>query len=118
MDLAAGGSDDRRNAGRCLRVAKAPSSGGNPGENPGVIESELFVNRRLLAYSSGSLLIASLFLAGGWLCCDTQPPGYAWVLDRTEQVLSGVAAGQEVKVKFLLKNTSRRSLRLLGGEAC
>ncbi|HEY7314872.1 MAG TPA: hypothetical protein VH643_36335 [Gemmataceae bacterium] len=66
----------------------------------------------------GCLLILGLLLAAGWFYWDTKAPPDAWVLDLSEQILSGISPDQEVSASFHLKNTSRRSLRILGGSAC
>ena len=76
------------------------------------------MNRRLPPYVSGSALLAGLLLGAVWTYQATQPPGEAWMPDRSEQVLCDVSIGQELNVAFRLKNTSRRRLRILGAEAC
>jgi len=76
------------------------------------------MNQRLLIYGCGCLFLAGLLLAGGWMYGEPQTSGDAWTLDRTEQTLSSVSPGQEVKVAFRLKNTSRRPLRIVGGSSC
>ncbi len=75
------------------------------------------MNRLVWAGACGSLLLAGLLL-GGWAWWESQPPSEAWTVDRSEEVLSGVAPGQKVKVSFSLKNVGRRPLRLLGLSAC
>jgi hypothetical protein len=76
------------------------------------------MNRCLHAGVWGCLLLSGLLLAGAWYLWDSQPPAEAWTIDRSEQVLSGVAADDNVKVSFHLTNTARRPLRILGGRAC
>jgi hypothetical protein len=76
------------------------------------------MNRRLLTNLCGSLSLASLLLACGWAYWDAQPTSDAWICDCPEQVPTPISPGQKVKVGFRLKNTSRRSLRILGTVVC
>ena len=76
------------------------------------------MKRRFPLYIGGALLLVGLLLAGGWAYWDNQTPRDSWVLDRTEQVLSAITPGQQVKAPFRLTNSSRRSLRILGSDAC
>lgn len=76
------------------------------------------MNRRLRTNLWESLSLASLLLACGWACWNPQPAPYAWICDCPEQTLAGISPGQKVKVGFRLKNTSRRSLRILGTVVC
>lgn len=66
---------------------------------------------------AGVLSIFGVF-AAGWAYWQTKPPAEVWVLDPRERILSDVLPGQDVRVDFRLKNTSGRSLQLLGGSAC
>lgn len=59
-----------------------------------------------------------LSFAAGWAYWQTQVPQQAWVLDRSEQIVSDVSPGQVVKAAFRLKNTSGRFLHILGCSVC
>lgn len=73
---------------------------------------------RFFTVVCGVLLVPGLLLAAGWFYWDTEPSSDAWSLDPPEQILSGVSRDEEVRTSFRLKNTSRRSLRILGVAAC
>jgi hypothetical protein len=77
------------------------------------------MKRCLLTCVCAFLLFVGLFLATGWSSRDGQPPSDAWVcFDQPERILFGISPGQDVNVAFRVKNTSRRPLRVFGGEAC
>jgi hypothetical protein len=76
------------------------------------------MNRQIVAYVCGCLLVVGLLLAGGWGYWHEQPSGDAWVVEQPEQIVSGAASGQEVHVDFTLRNISSQPRRILGAEAC
>jgi uncharacterized protein (DUF58 family) len=76
------------------------------------------MNRRYVILLSGFLAAAAGVLVAAWAWWDSRPPPESWEVERSEQVLSGVAVGKEVKVPFRLHNRSRRTLQLLGTSAC
>lgn len=77
------------------------------------------VKRRIVVPTAiGAFGIIGLFLAVRCAAWWGQPEGDAWIVDRSEQVLSGLSSGKEVEVLFRLKNVAHRPLRVLGGLAC
>jgi hypothetical protein len=76
------------------------------------------MNRRLMVYGCGCLLLLGLLLAAGWASWSEPPSDNAWVVERSEQIVSGATVGEELYVAFTLRNTSSRPRRILGAEAC
>lgn len=64
------------------------------------------------------LLAAALFLAAGWAYWKQEPAGDAWIVEQPERIVSRPTPGEKLRIDFVLRNTSSRSLRILGVEVC
>jgi hypothetical protein len=71
------------------------------------------MNWRVLSFVCGCVFIAS-----GWAYWYEQPSDDAWCVDQPKQIVAGAAAGGELHVTFVLRNTSSSPRRILGVEAC
>lgn len=76
------------------------------------------MNRRLLTWVSSIVFLAGLLFSAGWAFWDTQTSGDTWIIDCTEQVVTGTSPEQEVQATFHLKNRSSHPFRILGSTAC
>lgn len=76
------------------------------------------MNNRILFPLTEGVLILGLLLASVWAYWNEQPSSDAWDIEHPEQVVTGAAAGQELHVAFVLRNTASQPRRILGVEAC
>ena len=82
----------------------------------------LFLTSALVAIGAGVYLFFSAhrFNEPGPTVDSTaegQAPS-AWVVDLPDQTVAGARQGEVMRVAFRLRNTSSRSLRVVGAEAC
>lgn len=64
------------------------------------------------------ILSVALLLAAGWAYWREQPSSDLWIVQQPEHVVSEAAAGKELHVAFVLRNTASQPRRILGVEAC
>jgi hypothetical protein len=71
-----------------------------------------------MSFGTCGVLLLALALLGAWASWEEICPHYAWTLDDPVRIMTHSAAHERLDLTFLLHNTARARLRILGASAC